>query len=326
MAALGALGAYLATVLPGVRRELRRWRRLAEATPDPDRRRHALEALAGKAANVEAVAVFATLAPRRRRREVLRAIVPLQVAIDYRDSLEEAGEETRDGYLTYLESAWVRGVEGLPGCGAIAPLLRRAVGRCGEGQRQTHAAAGGDAGNLERWAAGLDGPPGYRWWEVAAGASSSVAAHALIAAAADRKTTAATAKLLDAAYHPAIGALTVCLDDLVDREADREAGEHSYLDYYASPAEAADRLALIASRAAAQLEGLPHGGRHRAILAGVGAFYLSASAADTEYARPVRERLLAALGPGTRVLTAFMRLRRAGERKRPEQAGSSPGP
>jgi tetraprenyl-beta-curcumene synthase len=317
-AALAALGAYVTTVLPGVRKELRRWRKLAEAIPDTARRRQALEALEEKRGNVEAVAVFATLAPLRERRAVLRAIVPLQLAIDYRDTLEEAGEtgdEAGDAYLTALETGWAREVECLAGCSAVAPLLQAAVERCREGQRQTHAAAAGDSAELRRWAAALPAPADYRWWELAAGASSSVAAHALIAAAADPATSAGTAALIDAAYNPPIGALTVFLDDLVDREADREAAEHSYLDYYESPAEAAERLAWIAERASAQIEPLSRSGRHRTILAGVGAFYLSTPGAQTPDAEPIRRRLLATLGPGTRALATFMRLRRLLERK-----------
>jgi tetraprenyl-beta-curcumene synthase len=309
-AALGALGAYVSTVLPEVRRELKRWRELAEAVPDPDRRRRTLAALEEKQSNAEAVGVFATLAPLRRRRAVLRAIVPLQLAIDYRDILEEASEADdapSDDFLTALDAAWVREGEALPGFSAVAPFLRTAVDRCAEGQRQTHAAAAGDSDELRHWAESLEGGRGYRWWELAAGASSSVAAHALIVAAADPGVSAATAASIDAAYHPSIGALTVFLDDLVDLEADREAGEHNYLAYYESSAEAAERLAWIARQAGTRTGPLPRAGRHRTILAGVGAFYLSADGARTGYAEPIRSRLLAALGPGTKVLAAFVR-------------------
>jgi len=305
-AALAALCAYVVTVLPPVRKDLRRWRKLAEALPDPERRRQALSSLEGKRSNVEAVAVFATLAPRRQRRAVLRAMVPLQLAIDYRDTLEEAGEDAApDGYLTALETGWAREIEVLAGCGAVAPALRAAVERCAEGQRRTHAAVGGQRAELQRWAEGLEGSSDYRWWELAAGASSSVAAHALIAAAADPEASAATAAAIDAAYNPPVGALTVFLDDLVDRDADRAVGEHNYLDYYGSSAEAAERLAWIADRAGELIDPLPRAARHRAILAGVGAFYLSDSGARTGYAAPIRRRLLAALGPGTKVLAVF---------------------
>jgi tetraprenyl-beta-curcumene synthase len=324
-ATLAALAAYEATVLPGVGRELRRWRQAAEALPDPGRRRRALAALEEKRSNVEAVAVFATLASVRQRRAVLRAIVPLQLAIDYRDTLEEAGEEAgSNAYLIALETGWVREIEALAGCGAVAPGLRAAVERCAEGQRRTHAAAAGESAELKRWAEGLEESSGYRWWELAAGAGSSVAAHALIAAAADPAASATTAALIDSAYNPSIGALTVFLDDLVDHYADRAAGEHNYLDYYESPEEAAERLSWMTRQATDRIDPLPQAARHRAILAGVGAFYLSAGGAETPYAASIRKRLLADLGPGTRLLTAFMRLRRM--RERPGPSSRSPGP
>jgi hypothetical protein len=75
-AAASALGAYLTTVLPAARRELKRW------GPLPEEKRR----------NAEAVAIFATLAPRAQRAAAVRAIIALQVAIDYRDTLEETAE------------------------------------------------------------------------------------------------------------------------------------------------------------------------------------------------------------------------------------------
>lgn len=311
-AAASALGAYLATVLPRARRELRRWGPLPRE----------------KAMNAEAVAVFATLAPRQARPAVTRAITRLQVAIDLRDVAEEQGPgQALDVSLPQrLELGWREEVAALPAYPAVSPLLDRAVERCEEGQRRTHAAAAGNAEALRHWALAPKAPSGYRWWELAAGASSSVAAHALIAAAADPATTAGTAALIDAAYFPPIGALTVFLDDLVDRDRDRAAGEHDYLAYYGSAEEAGERLALLARHAEALLPQLPNPQRHRAILAGVAGFYLSATEAEAPYAQPIRAALLAALGPGTRLLCAFMRLRRVGERKRLGQAGNSPEP
>jgi hypothetical protein len=312
-AAASALGAYLTTVLPRARRELKRWGPLPVE----------------KARNAEAVAVFATLAPRSQRGTTVRAIVALQVAIDLRDEIEEADKEVDRPAAARIESldlTWRREVAALPAHEAVLPHLERAVERCEQGQLHTHRAARQGPDPLRRWAADLEAPPGYRWWEVAAGASSSVAAHALIAAAADPGTSVEAAALIEAAYHPPTGALTVFLDDLVDREADLAAGEHNYLGYYADSEEAAGRLALIASRAETLLDDLADAHRHRAILAGVAGFYLSATSARTPYAQPIRAPLLEELGPGSRLLTAFMRARRRGERKRPEQAGNSPGP
>jgi tetraprenyl-beta-curcumene synthase len=337
------LGAYRAAVVPSVRRRLARWRGIARGIPDPALRGLALAALEEKALNVEAVAVFATLAPRRHRADAIGAITALQIAVDYIDNLGEQevdaplddglrlhralvaaltpGAEPIDwyrlhphredgGYLTGLVLACQESVRSLPSGAAVLPAAARAAARCGEGQSHSHATRRGEAGALERWARQLPCPPEYRWWEVAAGASSSVAAHALIAAAADPGQTAAGAELIDAAYFPSIGALTVLLDDLIDREADARGGEHNYLSYYSGSEAAAERLGWIAAAAEAAVAKLRHRRRHAAIVAGVAGFYLSAKEAETAYASPIRARLLDTLGPTTRPLVAVMRRRR----------------
>lgn len=324
IAVLAALGLYEGRVRPQVRREIGRWREVAAAIPDPVLRGQALGALDEKGLNVEATAVFATLAPRSTRATATRAMVALQVAIDYLDTLGEQLSAGDSDYLDRLFDSYRENAGRLSSHSAVAASLQRAVSRCGEGQAATHAAARGDRAALEAWAREQDAPPVYRWWEVAAGASSSVAAHALIAAAADPKSTAAEATLIDAAYFPAIGALTVLLDDLIDRDEDAAGGEHNYLAYYADSEDAANRLELIAHLARAATAKLRHPHRHAAILAGVAGFYLSAAAAATAYARPIRDRLLASTGPSVRPIVTVMRRRRA--RKRPESAGSASGP
>jgi tetraprenyl-beta-curcumene synthase len=212
------------------------------------------------------------------------------------------------GYLAALVAACREEIARLPATGIVTPTLTRSARRCGEGQAHTHAAARNGVGRLEAWARELPAAPGYLWWEAAAGASSSVAVHALLAAAADRRTTAGQAESIDALYFPPVGALTVLLDDLVDREEDLEAGEHNYLGYYTGEQQAADRIGLLAERASAATKGLPGGRRHRAILAGVAGFYLSGPANGSGYARPIRERLLQSLD-WVRPIMLAMRLR-----------------
>lgn len=329
VAIMRALAVYRGRIVPLVRRELAGWRELAAAIPDPVARAQALAAIDEKGLNVEATAVFATLTPRRTRAVATRAMVALQTAIDYLDSLGElaSAEPLREGlrqhgalteaapagdsYLAALTGAYRESLAALPSHPDVAEALACAVARCGEGQAYTHAAEHGDRAALEAWARGLDAPAAYRWWEVAAGASSSVAAHALIAAAADRRTTAAGAELTDAAYFPSVGALTVLLDDLIDRDEDRAAGAHNYTAYYDDGEDTAARLELIVHLARAGLARLRRPHRHTAILAGVVGFYLSAAGAETPFARPARDRLLAAARPGVRPIVAVMRRRRA---------------
>jgi tetraprenyl-beta-curcumene synthase len=318
-----AVATHRRSIVPRVRGEQRRWAERAAAISDPALREAALGALAEKSGNVEAVGVFALLAPRRHRPTVLRAIAALQVAVDYLDSLEEAGIDTSGGrgdggYRESLEAESRQAAASLPSYARVAPFVEVAVERCKQGQRRTHAAARGGPDALRDWAGGLEAerargpgaPPVYRWWEVAAGASSSVAAHALIAAAADQRTREADAEAIDAAYFPPIGALTVLLDDLVDRSADRAAGEHNYIDYHASAAEAAERISLLTRQAADAISPLPHARRHAAILAGVVAFYLGSTGALDEWAEPIRERTTERLGSTGRLAMAAVRIGR----------------
>jgi tetraprenyl-beta-curcumene synthase len=340
IALVPALMTYRRQVLPRVRKELGDWGVAAEAIPDPLLREVGLAALREKRTNAEATAVFAILAPRARRPAAVRAMTALQVAIDYLDTLGEQSLEdplasglmlhravvdavsprasstdwysryprSEDGgYLAALVAECQRGFAALPARAAVQSAAQRTAIRCGEGQSHTHASVSGQAGLLESWARKQGSPPGYAWWEVAAGASSSVAIHALIGAAADPRTRAGEAELIEAAYFPPIGALTVLLDDLVDIEEDSASGEHNYLTYYRSNAVAADRLALIAQRAKAAARKLRHRHRHAAILAGVAGFYLSAPEARSEYAGPIRERMLEALGAPAKLVMATRR-------------------
>jgi tetraprenyl-beta-curcumene synthase len=283
---------------------------------------------AAKAGNADAIAIFAGLAPPERRAPALRAMIAFQLLVDLLDEETEGGSSLREDLDAHAALAAAVGdgaelaagpraaqlvaacrgaLEELPARAATEGALLAAAIRCGEAQSRTHAAAGGGPEPLEEWARRQPVPGDYRWWEVAAGASSSVAVHALIAAAADPGTSAEDAARLDAAYHPSVGALTVVLDDLVDREEDLRAGEHNYLSYYEGPEVAADRLAWIAHRADAALAGLPQARRHRAILAGVAGYYLARVDPADSFAGPVRARLLEALGAPARFAAATVR-------------------
>lgn len=334
---LAAFVRHRGLVLPRVRRELANWRELAGSIPDPVLREQAIDAATRKAGNAEATAVLSILAPRRNRRTVIRASTAMQVAVDYLDTLGEdrGSDPLRDGlglhgalaaaldpaaepgnwyadhpheedggYLDRLVAACRESATSLPSAATILPLAREAAVRCGEGQSYTHATADGSSEPLRRWAEGLRAPAGFEWWEVAAGASSSVAAHALLALAGSPGASRAEAELVDGAYHPSIGALTVLLDDLVDLEADRRSGQHNYLGYYRSGDAAAERLEAIVGLARDSISRLARPAPHEAILSGILAFYLSSAGAP---ARTIRDQLLHSSGPVVRTLTRALR-------------------
>jgi tetraprenyl-beta-curcumene synthase len=246
----------------------------------------------------------------------------LSPAAPARDWYAERSGRDDGGYLGRLVGAVRAVVDALPASAVVLPVARAAAERCGEGQARTHLAGVGEAVQLKEWAEGLAVPtpggraplpraarslgaaaPDYSWWELAAGGASSAACHALLALAATPGATAGEAELVDAAYFPSVGALTVLLDDLVDREADRRAGEHNFLDYYDGDAELTERLAAIVVDARGAIDPLPHRERHRAILAGVLAFYLAAPSSPADAAtETVRRGALARASAPTRGL------------------------
>jgi len=343
LGAVRALATFTTVVVPRVRLHLRRWERLADTIPDVVLRTEALASLRVKRPNAEAAAVFSLLAPRTRRAEVVALLVALQVLTDYLDGVSEAAvdDPLRDGlalhgalvdavrsaseptdyyrhhphcddggYVVQLVRSCQQTLNALPAAEIVRETVVGAARRCGEGQSYTHDAIHFGPRRLEVWATTLAQRSGYRWWEAGAGASSSVAVHALVATAANTRTTLAEAERIDAAYGLGIGSLTVLLDNLVDADADADADTHNYLSYYGCPAVAATRLASIARGVDADLRVLPRRRRHELIAAGVLGFYLSAPEARSAYALPVKRALLAQASPTVWTILLAMRVRR----------------
>jgi tetraprenyl-beta-curcumene synthase len=335
---------YWVTVFPLVGRETERWRRRADAIPDPVLRGIALETLRRERGNAEGAAAFAAFAPLRRRAAVVRAAVAFQTAYDYVDSLAEQPSDAPaadaralhealrvalcpdaahpayyrhhrrsddGGYLRELVDACRAALAALPSRRAIEAPLLRATARMIDYQTLVH---GCDPSTraLAAWARGhapRDAELG--WWEVAAGGASSLGVFALVSAAARRGLTSADARSLEDAYFPWAGALHVLLDSLVDQPADAQAGHHSLVANYRSAEEAALRLDAIAATAFARAGALRHGRQHALVLAGMVGFYLSLPAARLSHAAPARRRVLAATGALARPASAVLRARRA---------------
>jgi len=343
LSALFTLGAcYWLTIYPRARREIRHWKRRAGDIRDPLLRAQALEKLTRERLNPEAAAFFALLAPRRRRRVLIRLMVGFQIAYDYLDAINEQPstaalrnglqlhraltdavrqrpshadyylyhpQHDDDGYLDELVDACHEAMLRLPSGRVIEPVLINAAERCGEGQSHNHAVLVEGEGQLIEWTASLGDTNGYRWWELAAAGISCLALHALFALAACASTRA-QAERVDAAYFPSVCAISALLDSLIDRPGDLTGSNHSFVSHYPSASAAAERFAVIAGEAR-QLSGrLRSRTRHATILAGIASFYLSAPEASSEFARAAAERTLVCLGPATGPMRAVMRQRR----------------
>jgi tetraprenyl-beta-curcumene synthase len=337
---------YWTTVAPSVRVELERWRARAEAIDDPQLRALAVSKLEGERFNAEAGAMLATLAPRAHRRNVVTAIVALQVLFDLLDGLTERplqdpladgerlfmpftdalrqGPERRaaqrraedSSYLWELSQAASGAVAGLPAREAVLEPALASARRAAQAQVRMHAATRFGVEQLREWAQTQAHGTDLRWRELVAGAASSVlAVHALIAAAADARSTPVQAVRIADAYLSICVVLTL-LDSLVDQDQDERAGEAGYISLYEDHALLLEELPELTRRASAQARDLPHGAHHVMMLTGVVAYYTSAPGARGELTRPFAARLHAALAPLIGPTLVFMRAWRLAKRLR----------
>lgn len=343
LALLVANARYWTSVAPTVRKELRRWERHAQAIDDPGLRALALEKLYGEGFHAEGAAMLATRAPRRYRRDVVEAIVALELLFDYLDGLTERpradplGEGDRlfralidavtlppegtaelpeqpiandGGYLEGLSNAVSAAIARLPAAAAITDVAQRTAARSGQAQTRMHAVARMGVAQLEDWAKGEAEGTGLEWRELAAGSASSVLAlHALIAAAADQGTIPENATEIESAYRSTCTLLTL-LDGLVDFDEDKAqdgSDRPGYLSLFEDGDELSEILGQAARRALAQARALPNAAHHVMLLTGVVAYYSSADGAGGALAQPVVARLCRELEPLVSPTLAIMR-------------------
>ncbi|MBA3808854.1 MAG: DUF2600 family protein, partial [Solirubrobacterales bacterium] len=338
---------------PEVHRQLARWRERAEAVENRPLRALALAKLAGEGFNAELAATLATSVARRRRREVVEALVALEVLFDFLDGLTEAPECAAGadgehlyraftdavspavaphgdyyafhaqgddgGYLAELVSTVRTTLATLPASAPLAPVLLAAAQRSVAAQLRIHAAPITGHEALARWATeqALGAP--RQWRELLAGAASSVlSVHALIAAAADARATRERGSQIDQSYLW-ISALPTILDSLVDRSRDARAGRDGYVELYQSDEELAAQLSELARTAIHQIRATPGSGRHLVTLIGVVAYYCSAPEASGEPARgataPLMSQLRPLIGPTLALMRAWRLAKRVAKRR-----------
>jgi len=348
---------YWTSVAPLVRRELARWEQHAHTIEDPTLRSLAQQKLTEERFNSEVAATLATLAPKPHRERVVEAIVAYEVMYDYLDALTEQptddplgnghalyraftdaitphatqtsdyyklNEQRKDnGYLLALVSVVQQALAQLPSAPAIFDASQQAAARCAEAQIRAHAVPSLGTGQLEQWAQSEAADSALGWREYLAGSASCVlSVHALIAAAADPLTTAEEAAGIDGTYL-SICSLSTMLDSLIDHDRDAQAGEAGYISYYQDHDLLARDLTRAARRAREHAGALKNGAHHEMTLAGVAAYYTSAPAAQSEFARPVTQSIRSELKPLITPTLAIMRAWRAAKRLR--TLAASPG-
>jgi tetraprenyl-beta-curcumene synthase len=340
----GAASRYWLGVFPLVGRELRHWHERARQIPDPVLRRLALITQRGERGNYEGAAAYAVLVPRAYRACVVRAVVAFQTTYDYVDTLaeqpspdpiangrrlhlallraldpdsdhadyyEHSASSLDNGYIRQLVETCRDALRTLPSYTTVTEPALRAASTIVAYQSLNHEDAGDGPRALAQWGATVAPPQtGLLWWEAAAGGASSMTVFALIAAAAKPGLSEAETAATHRAYFPWISALHVLLDSLIDHPKDLQHGHHNLIDHYATPAEAANRLGWIATRAVEGAQSLPAGAHHALIVAAMTSFYLSTPSTATPGARQIAERVLETMGAFATPTMAVLRAQR----------------
>jgi tetraprenyl-beta-curcumene synthase len=340
---------YWLSVFPSILRETGRWRKRAEAIPDPQLRRLALEAQRIKRGNVEGSAAFASFVPAELRAQVVRAQVAFQSIYDYVDTLAEQPctdplsnahqlhqallvaidadaqhgdyyahqpRHTEDaGYLHEIIDTCRTTLHNLPSHAATRTQIRRSAERIVGYQSANMTETQGGHHQLKQWAKQLTPPEtGLRWWETAASAGSSLGLFALIAAAAQPALTTTEAAAIEMAYWPWIGALHSLLDSLVDEPEDADANQRSLLSYYVTTAETVSRFRVLTTEAKRAAGSLPNAHQHTLILAAMVSHYLTAPHASTPASRQTSHVIRRVLGHVTMPTMRILIARRAASR------------
>ncbi len=337
-----AAASYWLHVFPLVRREFHYWRSRAAAIPDPTLRTLALDAYDSKWCNLEGAAAFATLAPARSRRVLVRLLFTFQAAYDFADLVSERPQtdpvangrqlhqpllvalrgatehpdyflhsDLRDdgGYLEALTDACRDAFAQMPSGELVKEAAVRAAERIVVYQSLSHAGQRMRAA-LERWSAQQVSPgSGVLWWEAAAACASSLTVLALLSAAAHPKLTVAEVSAIEHVYYPWVGALHTLLDSLVDWHEDKLAGQPTLLDEHPI-GELAERMRMLTRRSRQSVRLLPAARRHEIVLAGMVAVYLAMPQAQSIRASNITTGIRQEMGSLARPTLAVIGLRR----------------
>lgn len=295
-------------VLPGVRSELAQWRKAAEAIPDPELRKQALDSMTSKQFHCEGGAVYSTL--QLDMRDILiPLIVALQTISDYLDNLCDrstsldaddfwllhqsmldavtpnapltdyyARRQERDdgGYLHALVRRCQTSIALLPAYERVQPHVRELVGLYRDLQVYKHIAKPLRVKQLQAW---WDRHkikyPELRWNEFAAATGSTLGMFMLFLAACDPDLPPEEAVRIKSCYFPSICGLHILLDYLIDQAEDREGGDLNFCSYYEGQAVLDERMLRMVQAAREAAEKLPKPSFHRMIVEGLVALYLS---------------------------------------------------
>jgi tetraprenyl-beta-curcumene synthase len=295
-------------VFPEVRHELQRWLQAAEAIPDAELRKQAIDSLTHKEFHCKGGAVYAA-ANLPFRHVLIPLIVAFQTISDYLDNLCDRStsldpddfrllhqamldavdpqaplgdyyafrQEREDGgYLRDLVLTCQSCIAQLVSYPLVYESVKQLVGLYGDLQVYKHIRHDLREGELIAWWDRHRAPYAHlRWNEFAAATGSTLGVFYLFLAASFDDLTAGRVESIRSAYFPHVCGLHILLDYLIDQEEDRAGGDLNFCEYYEDSGTTARQIAGIAERARQDIAGLDQPAFHRMIIEGLLALYLS---------------------------------------------------
>lgn len=334
----------LTWALPGVSREVHRWREVASKIDDPRLREDALNALTEQRPHIDGAALFSIL-PRTRNPALLRLLVAYEIIWDFLDNVNErsAAVGVNNGLQLHLAlvdaldvnrpiSDYYKFCPGYDDCGYLRALVTDCRVNCArlpsydsirlpairEAFRGQVCAINHDLDPLSRdatlkaWVAKELPSEREAWWfELTAAASTNLTIFALLSLGSEPTCLAEEIRLTCRAYFPWISILTAMLDSYADQAEDAITGNHSYIAHYSEPELAIERICLLIRRCLREGATLKESEKHTVIAASMFAMYLSKSTVLTPAMRETTRRLVESGGSLTRLLHPILRLWRA---------------
>lgn len=328
--------------LPGVAKEVHRWRHRATAIPDAAIREDAINAITDQRPHIDGAALF-TIIPATRNTSLLHLLVSYEVIWDYLDNLNERTAHLGLANGQQLHQALVDALDPSREISAFyhhipdhddAHYLRALVAACRErytrlpSHHQINKATIREAIRAEvcainhepnpltrditlmAWAHN-EFPDGHEasWFELTAAASTDLTIFALLALATEPGCPADRIERISLAYFPWVSVLTAMLDSYVDQDEDLTLGNHTYLHHYPTHHIATDRIRELIGRCLEEtqtLEEAPH--KHTVIAACMFAMYLSKNTALAPSNKATTANIIQSGGALTCLLHPILRL------------------
>lgn len=295
-------------VLPGVDKELKELRAIAEAIPDLELRTQALASMEGKKFHCQGGAVYAC-AKLELRHVLIPLIVALQTISDYLDNLCDRStslnsedfrmlhlsmldavnpgaplqdyyryrsENEDGGYLHHLVSVCQQMASKLPSYESVQPYVSELVSLYSDLQVYKHIRKDmREPQLLAWWDAHKSSYPNLHWNEFAAATGSTLGMFMLFVAAAEDGLSPHDAGAIKSIYFPHVCGLHILLDYLIDQEEDLAGGDLNFCNYYDNDHLLVERISMIVIKAREDVRQLPAARFHRLIIEGLLALYLS---------------------------------------------------